>query len=125
MGNNSYLPVLGQGLAVILLNGQPILFQNALHVLGLVIPLYSLPAQFTQPGCGFIGANDVGILVHSPTFVLLIDTSKDCHLAYEPLGCSTPLKTLDYIQPCCSPSLYPSKIASHLGAKSPAIIEDD
>ncbi len=47
MGNNSYLPVLGQGSAVISLNGQCILVRNALHVLGLVVPLYSLCAHFT------------------------------------------------------------------------------
>jgi hypothetical protein len=39
MGNNSYLPVLGQGLAVVSVNSQCILVQNALHVPGLVVPL--------------------------------------------------------------------------------------
>jgi hypothetical protein len=124
MGNNSFPPVLGQGLAVISPIGQCILVWNVLHFLGLVVPLYSLCADFTQPGCGFIGANGVGILIYFPIFVLLVDTSKDCHLAYKPLGCSTPLQTLHYVQPCCSSSLYPSEIASHLVAKSLAIIED-
>ncbi len=36
-----------------------------------------------------------------------------------------PLDTLHYVQPCCTSSLYPFKIASHVAAKSPAIIEDD
>jgi hypothetical protein len=86
MGNNSYLPVLGQGLEIISLNGQHILVRNALHVPGLVVPLYSLCAHFTQPGCGFIGASGVGILVYFPTFVLLVNASKDCHLSFESLG---------------------------------------
>ncbi len=103
-------------------NSHCILVWNALH---LVIPLYSLCVHFTQPSCGFISANGIGILVYFPTFVILVDTSKDCHLANEPVGRSAPLKTLYYIQPCCSPYLYPSKITSHLVAKSPAIIEDD
>jgi hypothetical protein len=35
MGNNSFLPVLGCGIAVISLNGQRVLIRNALHVPGL------------------------------------------------------------------------------------------
>jgi hypothetical protein len=86
MGKNSYLPVLGRGLAIISLNGQCILVRNALHVPGLIVSLYSLRAHFTQPGCGFIGASGVGILVYFPTFILLVGTSKDCHLSFESLG---------------------------------------
>ena len=86
MGNNSYLPVLGRGLAIISLNGQHILVRNGLHVPGLVVPLYSLCAHFTQLGCGFIGVSGVGILVYFPTFVLSVNTSKDCHLSFESLG---------------------------------------
>jgi hypothetical protein len=59
MGNNSYPPVLGQGYAVISLNGQHILVRNALHASGLVVPLYSLRTHFTQHGCGFIGASGI------------------------------------------------------------------
>jgi hypothetical protein len=66
MGNNSYLPILDQGSVIISLNGQRILVWNALHVLGLVVPLYSHRAHFT---CGFIGASGVGILVWFPTFI--------------------------------------------------------
>jgi hypothetical protein len=106
MGNNSFLPVLGRGLAIILL-GQCVLDQNALHVPGLVVPLYSLCAYCVQPGCGFIGASGVSILVYFPTFILTVDTSKECHLAFKSLGCSALLNTLHYVQPCCAPSLYP------------------
>jgi hypothetical protein len=105
MGNNSFLPVLGRGLAVISLNGQRILVRNALYVPGLVAPLYSLRAHFAQPGCSFIGASGVGILVYFPTFILSVNTSKDCHLAFKSLGRTALLDTLHYIQPCCAPSL--------------------
>ncbi len=112
MGNNSFLPVLGRGTAIILLNGQQVLVRNALHVPGLVVPLYSLRPHCLQRGCGFIGASGVGILVYFPSFVLRVDTSKDCHLAFESLGYSASLNTLHYVQPCCAPTLYPSKLAS-------------
>jgi hypothetical protein len=85
MGNSSYLPVMGCGSTIISLNGQRVLVRHALHVLGLVMPLYSLRAHFKQPGCGFIGKNDAGMLVYFPSFVLSADTSSDCTLSYEPL----------------------------------------
>jgi hypothetical protein len=99
MGNNSFLPVLGCGLAIISLNGQRILVWNALHVPGLVIPLYSLWAHFTHCRCGFLGASGIGILVYFLPFIDLVDISKDCHLAYKSLGCSAPLDSLHYVQP--------------------------
>jgi hypothetical protein len=42
MGNNSFIPVQGRGTAVFSLNSQRVLIRNALHVPGLVVPLYSL-----------------------------------------------------------------------------------
>jgi hypothetical protein len=42
MGNNSFLPVIGCGTAILSLNDQRVLVQNALHVPGLAVPLYSL-----------------------------------------------------------------------------------
>ena len=127
MGNNSYLPVLARGSAIISLNGQRVLVRNALHVPGLAMPLYSLRAHFQQPGCGFLGTNDVGMLVYFPSFVLSADTSSDCTLSYEPLGRSAPLSTLHYVQPRCRPSLYPSELSpsSNTVAKTPALIEDE
>ncbi len=125
MGNNLFLLVLGCGLAIISLNGQRVLVRNALHVPGLVVPLYSLRAHCVQPGCGFIGASGVGILVYFPTFVLTVDTSKDCHLIFESLGRLALLDSLHYVQPRCVPSLYPSELASHIASKSPTVIEDD
>jgi hypothetical protein len=125
MGNSSFLPVLGRGLAIISLNGQQVLVRNALHVPGLAVPLYSLRAHCVQPGCGFIGASGVGILVYFPTFVLTVDTSKDCHLVFESLRCLALLDSLHYVQPCCTTSLYLSELASHTASKSPMVIEDD
>ena len=127
MGNSSYLPVLGSGSSVISLNGQRVLVRHALHVPGLVMPLYSLRAHFKQPGCGFIGNNDAGMLVFFTSFVLSADISSDCTLSYEPLGRSAPLSTLHYIQPRSRPSLYPSEISpsSYTVSRTPALIEND
>jgi hypothetical protein len=125
MGNNLFLPVLGCSLAIISINGQRVLVRNTLHMPGLVVPLYSLRAHCVQPGCSFIRASGVGILVYFPTFVLTVDTSKDCHLVFESLGCLTSLDSLHYVQPCCVPSLYPLELASHTASKSPAVIEDN
>jgi hypothetical protein len=111
-GNNSFLPVLGRGTAVISLNGQHVLIRNALHIPGLVMPLYSLGPHLTQHGCAFYGAYAAGMLVCFPTFVLTVGTSSDCHLSYEPLGCCAPLDILHYVQPRCPPTLYPLELAS-------------
>jgi hypothetical protein len=111
MGNNTYLPVLARGSAIISLNGQRVLVRHALHVPGLAVPLYSLRAHFKQRGCGFIGSNNAGMLVYFPSFVLSVDTSLDCTLSYEPLGQSAPLSTLNYVQPWSAPQLYPSELS--------------
>jgi hypothetical protein len=50
MGNNSFVPVLGCGTAVFSLNDKRLLVQNALHVPGLAVPIYSLPAHLQQCG---------------------------------------------------------------------------
>jgi len=116
MGNNSYLLVLSSGSSIISLNGQRVLVWHALHVPGLAMPLYSLRAHFKQPGCGFVGNNDAGMLVYGPSFVLLAGTSFDRTLSYEPLGRFALLSTLHYVQHWCRPSLYPSEMSpsSHL-----------
>jgi hypothetical protein len=91
------------------------------------MPLYSLRAHFKQPGCGFIGNNDAGMLVYFPSFVLSADTLSNCTLSYEPFGRSAPLSTLHYVQPRCRPSLYPSEMSpsSHTVSRTMALIEDD
>jgi hypothetical protein len=111
MGNNTYLPVLAWGSAIISLNGQRVLVRHVLHVPGLAVPLYSLRANFKQQGCGVIGSNDAGMLVYFPSFALSVDTSSDCTLSYEPLGRLAPLSTLHYVQPRSAPELYPSELS--------------
>jgi hypothetical protein len=110
MGNNSYVPVLGQGMAIFALNGKRILVQNVLHVPGLAVRLYSLHTHITQQGCGFIGTKDSGFLVYFPTFILLVDTAVDCHLSFDPLGNSAPINTLHYVQPRCPPCGLPFQV---------------
>ncbi len=121
IGNNSFFLVLGCGTTVISLNGQHALIRNALHVPGLVMPLYSLQAHLTQRGCAFYGTYAAGMLVCFPTFVLTVDTSSDCHLSYKPLGHCVPLDILHYVKPRCLPTLYPSELASSapLSCKAP------
>ncbi len=132
MGKNSFHPVLGPGTADISLNGQQVLIRNALHVPGLMMPLYSLQTHLTQRGCAFYGAYAAGMIVCFPTFVLTVDTSSDCRLSYEPLGHCTPLDILHYVQPWCPPTLYPSELASSMPSSckashvpGPALIEDE
>jgi hypothetical protein len=132
MGNNSYIPVQVQGSAIFGLNGKRVLIRNVLHIPGLGVPLYSLRTHMTQRGCGFFGSESSGFLVYFPEFVLLVDTSVDCHLSYESLGSSAPLNTLHYVQPRCAPSLYLSErlpSSSTLGAiqssPPPALVIND
>ncbi len=97
MGNNSFIPVQGCGMAAISHNGQRVLIRNALHVPGLVVPLYSLRAHLTQRGCAFYGACKASMLVCFLTFVLTVDTSSNCKLSYKPLGRCALLELLHYV----------------------------
>jgi hypothetical protein len=137
MGNNSYAPVLGQGTAIISLNGQRLLIRNVLHVPALRVPLYSLCAHFCQRVCSFVGSFDTGMHVYFPGVVLSVDMSTDCHLSYKPLGKSAPLSSLHYDQPWCPPVHYPAKSSAfhaRTGADlspklhlldDPVLVEDD
>ncbi len=133
MGNNSYAPVLGRGMAIISLNGQHLLICNVLHVPTLSVPLYSLCMHLCQCSGGFVGSHDMGMHVYFLGVVLSVDTSTDYHLTYEPLGKSAPLSTLHYVQPCCLPTIYPAKPSAfhaHTGdevlpSMDPVLIKDD
>ncbi len=127
MDNNSFLPVLGCGTAIISRYGQRILVCNALHVPGLAVPLYSLCAHLKQHSCRFLGTFEAGMLVYFPWFVLSVDTLSDCQLSYKPLDQAALLDTLHYMQPRCPPSLYPSEQPplSCTVSHTPAFIEDD
>ncbi len=41
----------------------------------------------------------LGMYVFFPTFILEVDTATNCHLQYAPLGWTTTLADLDYVQP--------------------------
>jgi hypothetical protein len=41
----------------------------------------------------------LGMYVFFPMFILEVDTATDCHLQYAPLGWTTTLADLDYVQP--------------------------
>jgi hypothetical protein len=130
MGNNSYVPVLGCGTAIFSLKGKRVLIRNVLHVPGLAVPFYRLRTHMTQPGCGFFGSASLGSLVYFLAFVLLVNTSVDCHLSFEPLGSSAPLSTLHYTQPCQRPTYYPyermsSSTAAVPPVPGPVLIPDD
>jgi hypothetical protein len=130
MGNNSYIPVLGCGAAIVALNGKRIFVRNSLHVPSLAVPLYSLRAHTRQPGCGFVASDTTGFLVYFPTFVLSVNMLVDCHLSYEPLGLCAPLETLHYAQPQCPPTYNPLELASASSTTipsptAPAFIKDD
>jgi len=99
MGNNSFAPILGHGLAIISLNGRKILIQDCLHVPDLRNPLYSLRAHQCKRGCGFIGMYGLGMQVFFPTFIIKVNTVTDCHLSYAPIGRACGLPNLDYVQP--------------------------
>jgi hypothetical protein len=136
IGNNSYAPVLGRGMAIISLNGQHLLIRDILHVPELWLPLYSLCAHIRQPRCGFIGSYETSFQVYFSGMVLSVNTSTNCHLSYAPLGKSAPLSTLHLVQPCCAPTTYPterSALCAHTSSATPpsllvlallAIIED-
>ncbi len=137
MGNNSYAPVLGRGTAIVSLNGQRLLIRNVLHVPALRVPLYSLWAHLRQSGCRFIKSFATGMHVYFLGVILNVDMSTNCHLSYEPLGKSTPLSSLHYVQPRCPPVLYPAESSAfhaRAGAEpspelclsgNPVLIEDN
>ena len=100
MGNGAYAPVLGRGTAVFALNGHAVLIRNVLHVPALQLPLYSLRAHLKQRGCGFLGDNSLGgMFVYFPSFILSVDTSRDCHLQFRSLGAAASLRDVKYGQP--------------------------
>ena len=100
LGNHTYTPVLGNGTAIVSLNGKCVLIRNALHVPGLRRPLHSLRAHISQKGCGFMGAKSLGgIFFYFPGAVLEVDTSKNCTLSCASLGKKVSIHDLAYAHP--------------------------
>ena len=68
----------------------------------------------------------LGMHVFFPTFILEVDTATDCHLQYEPIGRSTCLPDLDYIQPTFVKNKSASAhVATTQPAPTPATIKPD
>ena len=80
------------------------------------------PSHFTVSERGFIGTFESGMHVFFPKFVLYVDTTMDCHLAYKPLGSSVSLPSLNYVQPRCRPNVYPSETQHN--AQEVHVVED-
>ncbi len=99
MGNNSFAPILGIGLAIIAVNGKQMLICNYLHIPALGIPLYSLCAHLDQYGCSFLRMHKLGMYVFFPSFIIEVNTATDCYLLHELIGCSCVLSSQDYVQP--------------------------
>ena len=102
MRNKTPAPVLRKGIAVISLNDKLVLVRNVLHIPTLCTSLFSLWKHLSQRGCGFLGDDSLGgLTVYFPTFFLSVDTAKDFHLSYKPVGRKTALSKIDYVQPKC------------------------
>jgi hypothetical protein len=122
ISNNSFMPILGTGSAIISLSGKKILIHDCLHVPALQNPLYSLRAhQQRQNGWGFLGLYGMGMYVFFPSFILEVNTAVYCHLSYELLGRSATLSSLDYVQPMSTISASTTKAP----LSAPARIEQD
>ena len=63
MGNDSFVPVRGHGMAIFALNGKHVLIRHVLHVPSLAVLFYSLCTHVKQHGCGFLGTKETGFLV--------------------------------------------------------------
>ena len=51
----------------------------------------------------------MGMYIFFPSFILKVDTAVNCHLSYEPLGRSTTLLPLNYVQPMSTISASTTK----------------
>ena len=121
LGNDTKLPILGQGTAVFSLNGKVIMVRDALHVPGLRAPLYSLRQHKTMPGCGTFSLYNVGSYILFPNFALRIDDSVDNIVSYRSIGRSENSK-LDYAQPRANRASSTTPVPS---AATPNVIEPD
>ncbi len=122
MGNNLFAPILGTGSAVIALKGKHILIRDCLQVPALCNPLYSLRAHQCQHGCGFIGMHNLGMYIFFPSFIVEVNTTTDCHLSYKPIGWSSTMSSIDYVQPIQTCNSASTTVA--IPPSPPAIIED-
>ena len=86
LGDNTKLPILGEGTIVFSLNGKNIMVQDDIYVPGLRAPLYSLRKHKTMPGCRTFSLPNVGSYILFPNFALRIDDSVDNLVSYKSIG---------------------------------------
>ena len=116
LGDDTKLPILGEGSAKIKLNGKVVILRRCLHVPGLHNPLYSLRKHRKMPGYGTYSDYDHGAFILFPRFTLQIDDSVNNFISYEPIGRSDPHVSIDY----CEPRHYPpptARLAAHLSVE--------
>jgi hypothetical protein len=99
LGDNTRLPILGEGSTKIKLNGKVVILRKCLHVPGLRNPLYSLRQHRKMPGCGTYSDYNHGAYILFPRFTLQINDDVDNFISYEPIGNSLPNVKIDYCQP--------------------------
>lgn len=109
LADDTHAPVLGIRSIKILLDGKVVGVRDVLHVPLLRIPLYSLRTHHSMQGCGFVGDNDK-FHVYFPTFVTTVDDSIDSHIAYKPLGRSSP-RPYDFCQPRPQPLARSARVS--------------
>ncbi len=124
MRNNLFVPILGTSSAIISINGKLILIRDCLHSPALRNPLYSLRGHQRQHGCGHIRMHQLRMFVFFPSFIVKVTMDTDCHLSYEPIGHSTPISKLNYVQPVQAHSLSASTTAKTTPS-APAVVKDE
>lgn len=68
LGDDTSVPIVGEGTAVVRLNGKVILVRNALHIPALRQVLYSVRRHRHVPGCGVFSWYDEGSYLVFPQF---------------------------------------------------------
>ena len=114
LGDESVVPVLGEGTAVFSLNGRVILVRNALYVPAFRNPLYSLQKHKTMLGCRTFSFHLMCSHILFPHFMLQIDDSVDNLVSYRSIGRGYNPCGLAYVEPRASRS-----------SASLTVIEDD
>ena len=98
LGDTTKLPIGGIFTAVYALNGRTILTHNALQILELRGPLYSLHKHRQIPGCGVYSSYKDGSYIFFPDLILQLEDSYGNLVSYQSFGPSHK-GTIDYIEP--------------------------
>lgn len=97
LANEIKLPVAGIGRTAISMGGKYVVLSEVLHVPDLRSPLFSVSSHRRRQGCSFIADNS-GISLTFPSFVLNIDDSTECMLPYRQHGQSVSARNFDYVE---------------------------